>query len=151
MNVQDERVRKLTDWYFVQNKKLHTTVGVRNFLVSNCGIPTTLQQAYAADIEARNVGNKDHSTKTVVAPAFTDGYARNPLGDADEDLESEVAMLRRECSEIENSAARFDKYAEKHPNDIDVQRLAQLVGALENKAIKLRHQVEALITTRFNR
>ncbi len=146
------RVNALIDAYDTKLMTLATTVIVRDYL-KYVGLSCDIQEAYDADIEARNLLAADGSTEIFVPPAMVPddegNHPRNPTGDVDEDLRSELAMVRRICTETENEANRVEKMGDKHPNDKDVQRLVATFARLETQAVKARHMSESIIDHRY--
>ena len=146
------RVGALFEVYDTKMMTLATTAKVRDYL-NKVGLPSTIQQAYDADIEARNLLAADKTTPTFVPAALVPDdqgqHVRNPTGMADEDIRSELAMERRVCSEVENMANRVAKMGDKHPKDNDIQRLVAVTARLETQAVKTRHLTESIIDSRF--
>jgi hypothetical protein len=146
------RVEELKKQYFVFGKKFDSVAAVRKHL-SLKRLPCTHEEAYRADIDARNEGARDRLEPNVVAPAKVQdakgNHARQPRGTADEDLRGELALIREVATKYDNCENRMTKYAAKHPKDKDVQRLGQLVAHASKEILKVEHMVEVLMLTRF--
>ena len=151
-SVHRSRVNALVDAYDTKLMTLATIVIVRDYL-EYVGLPSDIGEAYVADIEARNIVADDQSTEVFVPPVLVpdiDGNRpRNPTGNEDEDLRSELAMFRRVLTETKNMSNRIEKMCDKYPNSPDVQRLGAVTARLETQAVKARHLTEAIIDNRF--
>lgn len=144
------RVAALVD-YYRQGGKLHSTAEVRTWL-NLARNRIGLEQAYRADIDARNELNRDPTTDQVVPAAKVQDAAGDHVRasdwSADDDLARVMTFAREVTTKSSNLTFQSKKVSDKHPANIDLMRFARDSAALGQQAVALRIEIERIRASR---